>query len=215
MSRCLYQLGEDSYHLKLPPQAIATSPEPAGHAHSVLATTSPTQRGRPRERAPHMHTLTLLTASLKRGISMMNHRPALCVANTSESFLGNRPPRVPIMHEVNAAQGRNAETRASYRGETHPNSPETGVAWTRIPDSTTHAKLSSRDQASAAPAFSRRPLGLHFRRLVCRVAALRWYSRRAVKYIRSPFCKAYLCAIAVRLHSFVDPLHMVYTCDRR
>jgi hypothetical protein len=137
MSRCLYQLGEDSYHLKLPPQVIAASPEPAGHAHSVLATTSPTQRGRPRERAPHMHTLTLLTASLKRGISMMNHRPALCVANTSESFLGNRPPRVPIMHEVNAAQGRNAETRASYRGETHPNSPETGVAWTRIPDSTT------------------------------------------------------------------------------
>jgi len=43
--------GEDSYHLKLPPpRAIATSPRPAGHAHSVLATTIARRMGRrPRE----------------------------------------------------------------------------------------------------------------------------------------------------------------------
>ena len=33
--------GEDSYHLKLPPRAIATSPRPGGHAHSVLAVLLP------------------------------------------------------------------------------------------------------------------------------------------------------------------------------
>lgn len=52
-----------------------------------------------------MHTLTLLTASLKRGISMMDqdHRPALCtIEEANESFLWTREPRTPIMHGVGA-----------------------------------------------------------------------------------------------------------------
>lgn len=50
-----------------------------------------------------MHTLTLPTASLKRGISMMEGSQTCSLHDTketSESFFEGREPRTPIMHEA-------------------------------------------------------------------------------------------------------------------
>lgn len=124
------------------------------------------------------------------------------------------------MHEVTQHRRRNANA-CSLSGARPtqilqkqvllgPRIPAVQIALPRVsPRQTLFARSGERRSC-----LFERPLGLHFRRLVCRVAALREYSRWGVDYIRSPFRKAYLCAIAVRLHSFVDPLYMVYTCDR-
>lgn len=165
-----------------------------------------------------MHTLTLLTASLNRGISMMNHRPAAKDQTSVRASLelGRRAcrqctrltqHRAETQKRVLLIGGRPTQTlqKQVLLG------PESQIALPRVsPRQTLFARSGERRSC-----LFERPLGLHFRRLVCRVAALRSYSRRGVKYIRSPFRKAYLCAIAVRLHSFVDPLNVVYTCDRR
>lgn len=134
--------------MKLPPQSDSyltsagrTCPLGASDNHR------PQDGAKATRRVPHMHTLTLLTASLKRGIRMMDqdHRPALCtIKETSESFLEIREPRTVrrlctrLVSEtlVLVLSGRDPLSLSRNEQITTPCFPT--------------PKLSSRDQASAA-----------------------------------------------------------------